>query len=116
MSNHLRIKICGITSPDDALLAVHAGRSEFTRIKDTPRRATLKHLRQWTERLTWLEAIIARLHKALEEAQDAPEIQAQFEKEGAATRKMSTADFGAFIESETAKWGRVVKEAGIKGE
>lgn len=42
----------------DALVHVHAGRSEFTRIKDTPRRATLKHLRQWTERLTWLEAIL----------------------------------------------------------
>src|SRR5262249_39210993 len=40
------------------LLSVHAGRSEFTRIKDTPRQATLKHLRQWTERLTWLEAIL----------------------------------------------------------
>src|SRR5262249_7390071 len=39
-------------------ISVHAGRSEFTRIKDTPRRATLKHLRQWTERLTWLESII----------------------------------------------------------
>jgi hypothetical protein len=43
----------------DALISVHAGRSEFTRIKDTPRRATLKHLRQWTERLTWLESIMA---------------------------------------------------------
>jgi TnpA family transposase len=43
----------------DALISVHAGRSEFTRIKDTPRQATLKHLRQWTERLTWLETIIA---------------------------------------------------------
>src|SRR5207253_2638041 len=43
----------------DALISVHAGRSEFTRIKDTPRRATLKHLRQWAERLTWLESIIA---------------------------------------------------------
>jgi Domain of unknown function (DUF4158) len=42
----------------DALISVHAGRSEFTRIKDTPRRATLKHLRQWTERLTWLESIL----------------------------------------------------------
>ena len=43
----------------DALISVHAGRSEFTRIKDTPCRATLKHLRQWTARLTWLESIIA---------------------------------------------------------
>jgi len=61
-------------------------------------------------------AIIARLHKALEEAQDSPQIQAQFEKEGAATRKMSTADFGRFVESELKKWERVVKEAGIKSE
>jgi len=43
----------------DALVQVQAGRSEFTRLKDTPRRATLKHLRQWTERLTWLEGILA---------------------------------------------------------
>jgi tripartite-type tricarboxylate transporter receptor subunit TctC len=62
------------------------------------------------------QPIIARLHKALEEAQDAPEIQAQFEKEGAATRKMSSADFGKFIESEMSKWERVVKDGGIKAE
>ena len=60
--------------------------------------------------------IIERLHKALEQAQDSPEIQAQFEKEGAATRKMSSADFGKFIESEMKKWERVVKEGGIKAE
>ena len=27
---------------------------------------------------------------------------------------MSSAEYGAFIASETAKWGRVVKEAGIR--
>ena len=61
-------------------------------------------------------AVIERLHKALEEAQDAPEIQEQFAKEGAATRKMSSAEFGKFIESEMNKWERVVKEGGIKAE
>jgi tripartite-type tricarboxylate transporter receptor subunit TctC len=61
-------------------------------------------------------AAIARLHKALEDAQSSPEIKAQFEKEGAATSKMSTAEFGQFIESEMKKWERVVKEAGIKAE
>lgn len=60
--------------------------------------------------------VIARLHKALGEAQDAPEIQAQFEKEGAATRKMQPDEFGRFIESEMKKWERVVKESGIKAE
>jgi tripartite-type tricarboxylate transporter receptor subunit TctC len=61
-------------------------------------------------------AIIAKLHEALEKAQESPEIQAQFEKEGAATRKMSSADFGTFIESEMKKWERVVKEGGIRAE
>ena len=61
-------------------------------------------------------AIIARLHKALEEVQDLPEVQTQFEKEGAAIKKMGAADFGKFIESEIAKWGRVVKQSGIKAE
>jgi tripartite-type tricarboxylate transporter receptor subunit TctC len=61
-------------------------------------------------------AIIARLHKALEEAQDSPEIQQQFEREGAATRKMSSEDFGKFMVSEMNKWERVVKEGGIKAE
>ena len=62
------------------------------------------------------QPIIARLHKALSEAQDTPEIQAQFEKEGAATRKMQPEEFGRFIESEMKKWERVVKEGGIKAE
>jgi len=61
-------------------------------------------------------AIIERLHKALGEAQDAPEIQLQFEKEGAATKKMSTAEFGTFVEAEMKKWQRVVTEGGIKAE
>src|SRR5262249_54900414 len=42
----------------DALLHIRDGRTDFNRIKDTPRQATLKHLRQWTTRLTWLEAIL----------------------------------------------------------
>jgi tripartite-type tricarboxylate transporter receptor subunit TctC len=61
-------------------------------------------------------AIIARLRKALEEVQNIPEVQAQFEKEGAAIKKMSAPEFGSFIESEMKKWERVVKEAGIKVE
>jgi tripartite-type tricarboxylate transporter receptor subunit TctC len=61
-------------------------------------------------------AIIERLHKALGEAQDAPEIQQQFEKEGAATKKMSAPEFGTFVEAEMKKWQRVVTEGGIKAE
>jgi TnpA family transposase len=43
----------------DALLHVRDGRTEVNRIKETPRQATLQHLQQWTQRLTWLESILA---------------------------------------------------------
>ena len=35
----------------------------------------------------------------------------QFAHEGAEVVRMSSAEYGKFIASETAKWGRVVKEA-----
>jgi hypothetical protein len=33
---------------------------------------------------------------------------------GVLVRGGSAADFGAFIASETAKWGKVIRDAGIK--
>jgi len=43
-------------------------------------------------------------------------MQKQFSQEGAEVVRMSSAEYGNFIVTETAKWGRVVKEAGIKPE
>jgi tripartite-type tricarboxylate transporter receptor subunit TctC len=62
------------------------------------------------------EPILARLHKEVTAAQDSPELQKQFANEGAETVRMTPAEFGAFIASETDKWGRVVREAKIKPE
>ena len=59
-------------------------------------------------------AIVARLHKELTAIQDTPELKKQFAHEGADVVRMSSAEYGKFIASETAKWGRVVKEAGLK--
>ena len=61
-------------------------------------------------------AIVARVHKVLEEVQNVPELQAQFEKEGVAIKKISPPQFERFIASEMKKWERVVKEAGIKAK
>ena len=61
-------------------------------------------------------AVIARLHKAITEAQDSPELQKQFATEGAEVVRMSSREFGAFMVSEMTKWERVVKEGGIKAE
>ena len=60
------------------------------------------------------EPIIAKLHTELTAIQDSPELQKQFANEGAEVLRMSAAGFGDFIASELAKWGRVVKEGGIK--
>jgi tripartite-type tricarboxylate transporter receptor subunit TctC len=60
------------------------------------------------------EPIIAKLHQELTAMQDGPELQKQFANEGADVVRMSAAEFGAFIASELTKWGRVVREAGIK--
>ena len=62
------------------------------------------------------EPIVARLHKDISEILDSPEVQKLFASEGADIVHMSTAQFGAYIQSETDKWGRVVKQAGIKAQ
>ena len=60
--------------------------------------------------------IIDKLNKAVSAALDAPELQVQFAKEGATVIKMSPAEFGKYVEAETAKWARVVKEAHITAQ
>jgi len=61
-------------------------------------------------------AIVKRLHGEVAQILKSPEIQKKFETQGADTVSMSTAEFGKFIAAETRKWGKVVKEAGIKAE
>ena len=45
-----------------------------------------------------------------------PEVQKQMEARGATVEKMTTPEFGTFMDSEVAKWSRVVREANIKAE
>jgi tripartite-type tricarboxylate transporter receptor subunit TctC len=59
--------------------------------------------------------IVETLYKAVQAALKSPELQAEFANEGAATVEMSTAEFGDYMKSESAKWTRVVKEGGFSG-
>jgi tripartite-type tricarboxylate transporter receptor subunit TctC len=61
-------------------------------------------------------ATIEKLNKEIAAAMQSPEVQKQLANEGAETLQMSPAEFGAFMESELVKWGRVVKEGGIKAQ
>ena len=60
--------------------------------------------------------IAARLHKELGVIVQTPEMQKRFEAEAVEAMQMSTPEFAQYIERETVKWAKVVKEAGIKAE
>jgi len=60
--------------------------------------------------------IVDKVHAALTAAQDSPETQKRLESEGADIVRMRPEEFGAFMVSEMDKWGKVVKESGIKAQ
>lgn len=62
------------------------------------------------------KAIIAKLHKEIAAIQDMPEVQDQFAKRGSEIVKMAPAELKTFYDSELARWGHVVKQAGIKAQ
>ena len=55
--------------------------------------------------------MVEKVYQAAQASLNAPELKAQFDREGAATVVMSTAEFGDYIKKEIDKWERVVKEA-----
>jgi tripartite-type tricarboxylate transporter receptor subunit TctC len=62
------------------------------------------------------QPVIDRLHAELTAILSSQETARRLESEGAEVVRMSPAGFGRFISAETAKWARVVKEAGISAE
>ncbi|HEY6720980.1 MAG TPA: tripartite tricarboxylate transporter substrate binding protein [Burkholderiales bacterium] len=60
--------------------------------------------------------VIDKLHKELSVILATSETKKRFETEGGEAVQMSSDDFGRFIASETVKWAKVVKAAGIKPE
>src|SRR3989442_13373308 len=60
--------------------------------------------------------VLERLDAEVAAIVESPEMQKRFQLEGAEGLRMTPREFGALITAETAKWTRVVKEAGIKAE
>ncbi|MGH6726288.1 MAG: tripartite tricarboxylate transporter substrate binding protein [Pseudolabrys sp.] len=58
-------------------------------------------------------AIVDKLNKAVSAALDNPDLLKQFATQGASVEKMTPAEFGKYIESEMAKWKRVVEQGHI---
>ena len=60
--------------------------------------------------------IIASVHAEVNNALAAPELLRRLAEQGAVPSKMSTAEFGRLMVSETNKWQEVIRVAGIKAE
>src|SRR5690242_5822377 len=60
--------------------------------------------------------VVQRLQGEIGAIVDSPETKKRFELEGADVLHMTSAEFGQHMAAETAKWTRVVKQAGIKAE
>jgi tripartite-type tricarboxylate transporter receptor subunit TctC len=60
--------------------------------------------------------ITEKLYAATQAALKSPELQAAFDREGAATVEMSSAQFADYIKTEIVKWDRVVKEGNIHAQ
>jgi tripartite-type tricarboxylate transporter receptor subunit TctC len=61
-------------------------------------------------------AIVNRLNKEILAMLDLPEIQKQIASDGSEIIRMSPAEFGTYMDNEMAKWGKVVKTAGITAQ
>ncbi len=60
--------------------------------------------------------VVEKLHKEVSAILALEEIRKAFRDQGAEAENLTSAEFGQFISAETAKWARVIKEAGIKPE
>jgi tripartite-type tricarboxylate transporter receptor subunit TctC len=60
--------------------------------------------------------IVGRLYKEIAAIMNSEEMKQAFEKQGSDVDLMDSAGFGKFMDAETAKWGKVIKEGNIKGE
>jgi tripartite-type tricarboxylate transporter receptor subunit TctC len=62
------------------------------------------------------QPIIDKLHETITGLLNSEATKKYLDNEGAAPVHMSAAEFGKFVEAEIAKWGPVVKKAGMKAE
>jgi tripartite-type tricarboxylate transporter receptor subunit TctC len=60
--------------------------------------------------------IIERLRQDIQAVLQSPSLQQQFAREGASSLEMSSAEFASYIETEIAKWRRVVEKGNIRAQ
>ena len=61
-------------------------------------------------------AVIARLNAEISKVMQMPEVKKQLLASGVEARTSTPQELGALVQSETAKWGKIIADAGIKAE
>jgi tripartite-type tricarboxylate transporter receptor subunit TctC len=61
-------------------------------------------------------AVVSRLHREIAKVVRLPEVESGYLATGTLPVTSTPEEFGAFVKAEIAKWGRVIREAGIKPE
>ena len=62
------------------------------------------------------QPIVERLHRDLIRAANQPELVSTLAADGSRPMVMTPEAFGAYLRDEIAKWGRVIKAAGVRAE
>jgi tripartite-type tricarboxylate transporter receptor subunit TctC len=60
--------------------------------------------------------IVKRVHGEVVKILNSPELKARLGPQGIELVTNSPAEFSRFIREDNAKWGKIIKEAGIKGD
>jgi tripartite-type tricarboxylate transporter receptor subunit TctC len=60
--------------------------------------------------------IVARIHGAIVESMKAPQVRERYAREGTIQRSTSPAEASAFLKDEVARWGKIIRERGIKAD
>jgi tripartite-type tricarboxylate transporter receptor subunit TctC len=60
--------------------------------------------------------ILARIHRAIVETMKAPQVRERYAREGTVQRNTSPEEASAFLKDEVARWGKIIRERGIKAD
>ena len=60
--------------------------------------------------------IVAKINADVAKVVNAPEVRQRLGAQGIIISTSSPAEFARFVREDNARWGKVIREAGIKGE
>ena len=60
--------------------------------------------------------VVARLHQAVNGIIREPAIRDQFARQGLEVQTLTSEQFGELLRSDVAKWGKIIRNAGVRAD